>query len=290
MAEKIQPQVQEQVQAQAQAAIVPQVSKLKDTLLNFIVPITALALTGLLFFIVIYPSLKTLPILKADLEAKSVLENQLNTKLATLNKLLDFETVVKENAGIVARVLVSEATVPELLTQIDIIAKNSGLAVNKLSYSFGETNEDDSLLSYKVVNVSLGAVGNYNQISIFMKNLENSARFVDVETYRFASENVGDTVGLFNVTFILKSPYLLIESSAVTDEPVDVDVADPEFITLLEKIKGFRFYDISVDTRFEELEESTVEEIEESVGEDTVEESSVSEEELNEIIEEQEAI
>jgi hypothetical protein len=216
------------------------------------------------------------------------LENQLRTKLSTLNKLLDFETVVQEDEALVSRVLVPETAVPELLTQIDIIAKDSGLLVNKLSYSFGETTESEDMLTYNVVNVSLGAIGNYEQINSFLVTLENAARLIDVSTYRFAAERTEATTGLFNVTFILRSPYLSVESSAVTDEPVNVDVADPEFTAVLDVIKQLRFYDISVDTQYLEVEESTPEEIEESIGDEDVPEGEVSEEELEELVEETE--
>ncbi|MBT6401322.1 type 4a pilus biogenesis protein PilO [candidate division WWE3 bacterium] len=269
-----------------------QPSKIKDTLLNFIVPIVALGLTAALFFVIIYPTMKKLPILREELQAKSTLENQLRTKLANLNKLLDFETVVEENASVLERVLVSNATVPELLTQVDIIAKNSGLSVNKLSYSFGEATEADALLSYSVVNISLGAVGNYSQVETFLTNLENSARLVDVSTYRFAAENSEDTVGLFNVTFILSSPYLTVESTAVTDDPVNVDISDPEFIELLDKVKKFRFFDISVDTQFEDLEESTQEELEGTLeeGEEVLQTEGLTDEEIQALISESDAI
>lgn len=261
--------------------------KLKNTVINFMVPIIALVLTLLLFLVVIYPAITSLPLLKDELTAKRNLENQLKTKLTTLNKLLDFESVVMENAEVVAKVLVSEPTVPELLTQIDMIAKESGLAINKLSYSFGEATEEESMLPYSVVNVSLGAIGNYDQMNTFLINLESGSRLVDVSTFRFAAERTEETTGLFNVTFILRSPYLSVESSAVTDEPVNVDVADPEFIEVLDRIKQLRFYDISVDTQYIELEESTPEEIEESIEEEEIPEGEVSEEELEELVGEQ---
>lgn len=257
--------------------------KIKNTITNFIVPIASLLLTVFVLFVVIIPSVNSLPEKRVELDSTLFLESQLETKLITLNRLQDFQNVVDENADLVAKVLVQDAMVPELLTQIDLIAVDSGLTVNKLSYSFSESeaNPAAGAIAYNNVKTSLGVFGNYEQITTFLGTLENAARLVNVSTYRFATETAADSEGEFNVTFVLDSPYLKIESSAVTDDPIEVDVTDPEFIEVLDKLKALRFYNISAGEGFEGIEESTTEEIEESVVEDEIPESELSQEELD---------
>lgn len=257
--------------------------KIKNTITNFLVPIGSLLITTFVLFVVIIPSIKLLPEKRTELESVLFLENQLEEKLVTLNRLQDFQSVVDENADLVARVLVQDAMVPELLTQIDLIAVDSGLVVNKLSYSFSEAdaNPGSDALAYSNVKVSLGVFGNYEQITTFLSTLESAARLINVNTYRFSVETGADALGEFNVTFVLDSPYLKIESSAVTDDPIKVDVTDPEFIKVLDKLKALRFYNISVGEEFEEVEEVSEEEIDESVVEDEAPDSELSQEELD---------
>ncbi len=246
--------------------------KLKNTLLNFLVPIIALVLMLVLALTTLIPALSGIPLLQNELGAKNRLETQLRDKLSALNKLVDFQTIVTADEEVVSRVLASEAKVPELLTQVDLIARESGLNVDRLSYSLGEATEEEAILSYSVVNVSLGATGSYDQITGFLANLENAARLVNVNTFRFATESGEEAAGLFSITLVLQSPYLQVESNAVTDDPINVDVGDPDFETFINNLNSLRFYDITADTQFVELEESTPEEIEGSVEEVVVEE------------------
>ena len=239
--------------------------KLKDALLNFLVPIIALILMLVLFLTILLPAFNGgLSRLQNQFDGKVRHERQLSGKLSLLNRLVDFQTVVDDNAAVVSRALTSEAMVPELLTQVDLIARESGLSVDRLSYSLGEADEEEVALPYTVVNVSLGAIGSYDEVTNFLTNLENAARLVNVSTFRFTAETSEETAGLFNLTVVLQSPFLHVESNAVTDDPIGVDVSDPAFEAFINELKALRFYDITVNTQFVNLEESTPEEIEES--------------------------
>ncbi len=250
-------------------------SKLKDTAVNFIIPLISLGITLLVGLLVILPSVRNMPNLRAELDSTSRLESQLRDKLRILNSIVEFQDVVNEHSSVVSRTLVSDPSVPELLTQVDTIARESGLAVTRLSYSFGETTPEEATLPYSVVNVSLGALGSYEQINNFMRSLENSARVVNTNTFRFSSEATDAGDGIFNLTVILQSPYLNVVTNAVTDDPVNLDVTDPEFTRFIERISQLRFYDVSAVPQFEDVQESSPEEIEQSVTEDVVPEGEV---------------
>lgn len=239
---------------------------IKDTILNFIVPIVALVLTLVLVLAVLMPAIRTGPDLRDELQQKRTLEGQLRTKMGILNKLFDFEVIVDENAKILTKALADESSVPELLTQIDIIAKESGLSVTKLSYSITDVgtspdSEQDEPLSYQAVIINLGTLGGYDQNTTFLRNLANSARLVDVVSYRFSGENDDDGFN-YASTFILRSPYLSVNSEAVTDAPITVDISDPEFQAVLETVKGLKHYDITANTEYLDVEESDLEDVE----------------------------
>ena len=240
--------------------------KIKELLINFLVPVICLVGSGLLGFLVIYPSAQSLPLLKTELESKEALAAQLLQKNNNLTKLRDFKTVVDENSALVMRALTDEPYVPQLLTQIDRISKESGLTITRLNYSFSESAASNAAPAVAVdteglpvtvavapagpvpsfVNVGMTAESNFSQLVAFFKNLENSSRLVDIDTFRYSTEK-GEEESSLNVSLSLFSPHIKVESSAVTDDPVNLTLSDAKFVSLINKIKDLRYYDISVE-------------------------------------------
>ena len=220
-------------------------------------PLLCLALTALIFFVFLYPSFIAIPDLKTQLESQQKLENQLRAKLDNLNRLVDFKSVVDENSDLVNKVLVSESSIPSLLTQIDQVAKNAGLKIARLNYSLG-SSDPEKTVSYELVNVNLSLEGTADQTLNFLRDVENAARMINVDTVRYSMDTVDGNVVLAS-DFVLSSPYLFVQSDAVTDEPVDLDITSEEFKNLISKLKELRYYDTSVVV--EPLSEETVEEL-----------------------------
>jgi len=234
---------------------------IKNALINFLVPILALGASVLLFFVVILPGLSNLPQLQAELSETETLEGILGEKLSTLNRLLDFESVVEEYGDLFRSALPDESKVPELLTQVDQMARESGLAVIKLSYSIADAASlGEQVVPYNFVVINLGTLGTYDQVTAFLAIMENAARLVDVVNFRFASEPSAGS-GIYSGTFILRAPYQFVDSQAVTDVPVTIDINDPRFGNVLDMIKQLRIYDITASSQFLNVEESSVEEV-----------------------------
>lgn len=219
--------------------------KIKGTLLNFVVPLVALAISLTLIFLVIVPSTKKLPQAKEELTKKLNLKQTLNTKLLNLNRLVDFKVVLDEDSGLVNQVLVSEAEVPRLLDQVNQIATNSGMVVTRLSYSYGSsgTSEKAEEKSFDTVTVSLGSDSNYYQLILFMQSIENVARYVSVPIFRYSMgiSTSGETK--LAASFSVDSPFLFVQSTAVTDEPINLDISSQSFIDFINMIKGLKYYE-----------------------------------------------
>lgn len=218
---------------------------IKNTLINYIVPLICIAASVLIGVFILMPSYRELPELQAELEKNSRLERVLEDKLRNLNKLVDFEGIVEENSDLVNKVLVSEGLVPGLLTQIDKIASESGLTVNRLNYGLkgaGASGTGEGGSDYDIVTVNMDATGNFEQLKTFMNSIENAARIVIVENYRYTLNTSGDETKL-GMNFVLDSPYLYVESDAITDDPVDLDISDNDFQDLITKIKAMKYYD-----------------------------------------------
>lgn len=240
---------------------------IKDTLVNFLVPIICLAVTALLFFLVIFPSISSLPILEQEVNSKKMLETQLKEKLTNLNSLLDFKNVVDENSRLVSQVLVSEPLVPELLTQVDTIAREAGLDVTQLSYSFNEAParaeaaEAAAAAPYESIIVTLSVQGSYAQFIDFFEKIENSSRLVDIVDFRYAVEDLDVGSTTLGMVVVFNSPYLFVESKAATDDAITVNITDDEFVKVIDKIKSLKYYDLKPSftdvSAFEETPEST---------------------------------
>jgi len=239
---------------------------IKGTLINYIVPLLSIAGVVLIVLLVLLPSYKALPDLEKKLDQNKKLEATLSSKLGNLNKLVDFKKIVEENSDLVNKVLVSEGLVPGLLTQVDRIARDSGLTVNRLNYGLRGTTTglEQQAVSYNLVTINMDATGSFAQLKTFMKDIENAARVVIIENYRFSLNDAKEDNKL-GMSFVLESPYLFVESNAITDDPVNLDISDPKFLNLINKIKSMKYYDpyaidISVPVEETPAEEAPAEE------------------------------
>ncbi len=214
-------------------------SKLKDAVLNFLVPIICFSASVALLLIVIYPTLTSRPQVQENLVKTRTLRQSLETKTSNLNGLVDYKNVLDEDSLLVNKALVSEQAVPGLLSQISYLAKNAGLNVNRLTYAVEQN--DPEIQGYDNVNVSLGAEGVYTQMLSFLDSVEKTARFVSVKTIRYSVDPKVTSTLVFNI--VLSSPYLYVESTPVTDEPVNLDIRSSDFTSFMTQIKGMTFYD-----------------------------------------------
>ena len=251
--------------------------KLRNAIVNFIVPIIACGVALLLIVLYIYPSFKSLPEKREELNNKISLKNTLSEKVSDLKVLSDFGDVLNENLEIVNKVLVPEADVPRLLDQATQISQRAGMELDRLSYSYGSKAEEEKETDFDVVNVSMGVNSSFEQLVLFMELVEKAARYVSVSNFRYSvSEDREEGVSRISSSFSLDSPYLFVESSAVTDEPIGIDIKSPDFVNFMDMLKGLDYYDFvnrNIQAEEEKPEEEQTEEetVVENTGEQTTE-------------------
>jgi Tfp pilus assembly protein PilO len=220
---------------------------IRNIVLNFIVPLVCVGIAVCLGAFVLYPSYKAQPELKLQIASSRALQSQLDTKLSNLRKVVDYNSVILENSTLVNKVLVDYASIPQLLTQLDMIARESGLEVSRLGNSGASGTPVVGDIPYSEVTVGMSVNGTYEQFVSFLETLETSARLVLITDFRFGSDTSGeDSVGKLGVSLILNAPYLKVQSSAVTDDPVNLDISSRPFLDLVAKLKSFKYYDIEV--------------------------------------------
>jgi len=238
--------------------------KLRNAVVNFIVPIIAFIVAILLIVLYIYPSFKSLPEKKEELNNKISLKNTLSEKVSDLKMLSDFGDVLNENLEIVNKVLVPEADVPRLLDQATQISQRAGMELDRLSYSYGSKEKEEKETDFDVVNVSMGVNSSFEQLVLFMELVEKAARYVSVSNFRYSvSEDREEGVSRISSSFSLDSPYLFVESSAVTDEPIGIDIKSSDFVNFMDMLKGLDYYDFvnrNIQAEEEKLEEEQTEE------------------------------
>lgn len=234
--------------------------KIKGVVLNFLIPLVSLLITAVLVISYILPSFKSLPLKKADLEDKNTTSNILSTKVTNLSKLVDYQSALDENLEVVNKVLVPEPEVPRLLDQATQLAEKAGMTIDKLSYSYGSSGKRGS--GFETVTVSMGTTSSYEQLILFMELVENSARYVSVPTFRYSISDKEGDAGRVTANFSLDSPYLFVQSAAVTDDPINIDITNSNFSSFMDMLKELDYYDF-VNQNIEAEETNPEEEEEE---------------------------
>ncbi len=215
------------------------ISALKDGFLNFALPILALSASVALILLVIVPLRRDLPALEADLTAKKALAGRLAHKVDVLHQLSNSHDTLSAYLNVVESALTSEPLVPELLAQVDTMARSSGMLVSGLNYSHGSSPDSDSL---GYVTVALTSVGTFDNLVSFMHTVEDARRLVFVDDFRYSSVYT-DGVSQVSASFQLKSPYKEVQSDAVTDSPIDLDITSARFLQDIARIKALHLYD-----------------------------------------------
>lgn len=225
--------------------------KIKSAIAGFIVPILCISISVALVLFVVVPSLKVLPTNSRDINSRQEQSKILKKKVDVLEKLVDFKSVVNEDFVLLSTAIPSESQVPQLLTQIDQISKESGMAIVTMNYTLSNTSVGE-------VNVTLTATGNYDQIVSFLSNLEDSSRIIELDNLRYGDNKDAEGKAALLVTFVLKSSYLTSNSKATETDSFSLDITDPGFIGLLAKVKDLKIYKYSVeDLKYKQVSEST---------------------------------
>ncbi|HAI62794.1 MAG: hypothetical protein UU64_C0003G0046 [candidate division WWE3 bacterium GW2011_GWF2_41_45] len=227
------------------------ISAFKEIILDFVFPIIGLAITVLLFFVYVKPTYTKVNELKEELVTQTAVLDVLNKKSAALSKMKDFNAVLQEDADLVEKLYVSESNVPKLLDQVHQIATNAGMSVDRLNYSYAGaagTNPDATSDQRKddvsgVVNIAATVTGSHEQMVVFMQELEKAARIAYATTFRFGQSSAAEQSGLLNVNVNIDSPYMYVQSIAVTDDPITLDITSPAFVAFMNSIKDYKYYE-----------------------------------------------
>lgn len=117
--------------------------------------------------------------LKTELSKKTELSEKIDEMILKYNELV--AKLQKINF-----VIPKGQEKPELIVQIESLAKESGLIVESIVFKEVSQKESETA-GYKILNISLGLSGNYQAFKNFLVAVEQNIRLMDVQSIDFSS-------------------------------------------------------------------------------------------------------
>jgi len=174
----------------------------------------ALILSAIAYFLVVGPQFDRVgPGSEFDvigLEAQVKAKNDELTQLKAMRANL--QNITEDQIDLVSRMLPSKENIPELLSQFEVIARQSG--INITSIAVAELDETESVSTrqrlkagnavsakkkktVETLTVQLGVTAfNYQSLKLFLEGIQTHARLLDVDRFTFGTENPTHTISL----------------------------------------------------------------------------------------------
>jgi len=167
-------------------------------------------------------------------------------KSEKLSEILSEVKTVEGNLKVVRQALPVEDDVPTLITQLEQVAKQSGVGVQHLGFGEGkDAAEEGEEEAEGVKTISLTAVvdGSYSALQTFLRNLENTSRVITVTNFRFSpAQKKEEEESVLSVTLGLEAFYLGDVEGVLAEVPLILDTSSKEYIDLIRKVKALRVY------------------------------------------------
>ncbi len=139
------------------------------------------------------------------------LDQQIENKQKQLDDIkklqASFEAIDDNNIDLVSRILPDQEQVPELLTQLEVIAKQSGVSLisvnvsevevagkqsasERLKSQLNESNKASASSGIKSISIQVDVSAfNYLSFRQFIDSLQSHARIMDIQRFNFSTEN-----------------------------------------------------------------------------------------------------
>lgn len=153
-------------------------------LLSWVLPLTTVIVIIAASALVLYPWVQDVLAKREEIPQKQARLGKLVSKVKTLNTLN--EEQISRYLLDIEVVLPSDPQPPLALASLETLAGNAGLSVGSVQYTGVEEN---------VVAAELSAGGEYNQITDFLANLQNSSPLLQVKSFKLSQEKSEDEDG-----------------------------------------------------------------------------------------------
>ena len=179
---------------------------------------------------------------------------KLSDKLQVLQQFSSVENALDENSAVLTKAIPTEQTVPQFMTLVQNISKTSGVDLKSLTYSgTAPTSEQSSLAvnglsEIELVYIQGSAIGDYNAIKTFVRNLESSLRIMNIDNVRLTtnSSSKEGTESQVNLSFAITAYSATIQAQAVPEQPLNFNLTDGNFSKVLDFLKSQNDYNVDV--------------------------------------------
>lgn len=165
-------------------------------------------------------------------------------KREKLSEILSEAKMIESNLEVMRWALPVEDDVPALITQLERVAKQSGVGVQHLGFGGGKAETEEAELGGGAQTIFLTAVvdGSYGALQTFFRNLENTSRVVNVTTFRFSPAQKKEEGAGLSITLGLEAFYFSETEGVSAEVPLTLDTTSKDYIELIRKVKALQVY------------------------------------------------
>ena len=178
---------------------------------------------------------------------------KLSDKLKVLQQFSSVENALDENSAVLTKAIPTEQTVPQFMTLVQNISKTSGVELKSLTYSGTTPTSANSSLTtnglseIELVYIQGSAIGDYNAVKTFVRNLETSLRVMNIDNVRLTSESSSqDAEGNVNLSFAITAYSAIVQAQQVAEQPLNFNLTDGNFSKVLDFLNGQSDYNVDV--------------------------------------------
>jgi Tfp pilus assembly protein PilO len=144
--------------------------------------------------------------------------------IKTIEKLIDKYKNSEESLKKLDDILPGDSDVPNLIVQIEAIAKESGMSVGGVNIavsnqegaskaetvrSGGSAGQEKVVVDYQVVTINLKMSGNYATLKAFLRAVEENMRLIDIESIAFSTKSREIIGSTFEFDMVLSTYYYI---------------------------------------------------------------------------------
>lgn len=169
-----------------------------------------LTLIALSFFglFAISPTLSTIVNLRKQLDDDKLVDERLEKKITNLSLLQQKYALLQDGLGVVFSAIPQNPSAPFLLGQMQNIAKESDVKINRLqSYEVELNKKDEGIEKYSSFGYFVEVEGTFQNLLNFMNYLSGFERIVDIDTISLGKSNKEDgglILGIKGTTYFKK--------------------------------------------------------------------------------------
>jgi Tfp pilus assembly protein PilO len=215
---------------------------LKALLRGYALPIICIVLSLVLLFVLTLPTFNRMKELGTEQETTQERLSSLSEKIDILEDFSQTKprTQLESYFDDFDQAIPSENDVPALLTQVELIAQKSGVAVVALQYG-GELASEEEAATSAEVRVTFSPKGSFSSLLRLLQEFEKASRVIDVETVKYSAQE-GAGYSMLQAELVLVSYYTSTPTLKV-NTPITLDFDNTNFEENVQTLSKLTLYE-----------------------------------------------